>query len=162
MELIPDTGAACFIDGDVMFLTPEYGQIINRYANDHPNAVLICWTNRIHELAKGQRIPTLNEDSRNDIKYMLEHAIAYQRTGYNVTEINGPVSGFLMVVPKSVWKEHRFCEENKFNPGTPNLLGCDNEWTNRIRRNGIKILRMDSFVVWHTYRLLTGSKEHLL
>jgi hypothetical protein len=48
MALIPDGEAACFIDGDVNFLTPNYGAILHDYSTKYPNAVLTCYANRIH------------------------------------------------------------------------------------------------------------------
>ncbi len=78
------------------------------------------------------------------------------------TKLTGPVSGFLLVIPKSIWNYNKFSEVNTYRHGEPNLLGCDNEWTNRIRREGVEILRMDGLLVWHSYRLLNGTKTHLL
>lgn len=156
MKLIPDGDAACFTDGDTCFLSPDYGHLITKYANQYPTAVLTCWTNRIHTLASGQ-----NKD--NPSPNITDH-LSYPQEVSTVTRLEGPVSGFLMVVPKSVWKEHRFTEFNKYNPDQPNLLGVDNEWTNRIRAHGVKILRMDGIYIWHTYRILSNGKDktHLL
>lgn len=157
MSMIPDGDAACFIDGDVMFLTPDYGTIITKYYIQNPNSVLTCWTNRIHQLAKGQ--------FKNDIiSSNIKDHLTIKQGVTTTTRLEGPVSGFLLVVPKSVWKEHKFSEENKYNPDQPNLLGVDNEWTNRIRSVGVPLLRMDGVYVWHTYRLLSDGKDksHLL
>lgn len=161
MAMIPEGDAACFIDGDTMFLTPDYGHILNEYANQYPNAVLTCWTNRIHELSKGQLMPHLANEERNCIKHMISEANNVKDI-YSATQICGPVSGFLLVVPKSVWHQHKFTEENKYNPGQPNLLGVDNDFTNRVRAAGVPVLRMNGLLVWHSYRLIDGSKTHLL
>ena len=151
MDMIPDGDAACFMDGDTMFLTPDYGHIITSYYQKYPNSVLTCWTNRIHQLAKGQ----LFDNPSSDIKDHLN----FKQGVTTATRIDGPVSGFLLVVPKSVWLLHPFAETNKYNPDLPNLLGCDNEWTNRIRSHGIQVLRMDGLYIWHTYRLLSNGKD---
>ena len=157
MALIPEGDSACFIDGDVMFLTPNFGEILNKYQEFNPNAVLTCYTNRIHQLAKGQfRNDIISTDIRDHMKI---------EQGYStVTRMEGPVSGFLLVVPKHVWNAHKFSEKNTYNPDQPNLLGVDNEWTNRIRAHGVPLLRMDGLYVWHTYRILSDGKDksHLL
>ena len=160
MAMIPEGDAACFIDGDVMFLTPDFGQILTNYANNFPNAVLTCWTNRIHELSRGQKMQLTQPDS---IKSCIEVAARISDTGGYLTgfPITGSVSGFLLVVPKSVWHQHKFTETNNYRPGEPNLLGVDNDFTNRVRAAGIPILRMNGMLVWHSYRLLDGSKKHL-
>lgn len=157
MELIPDGDAACFTDGDVLFLTPDFGDIITKYYQEFPTSVLTCWTNRIHQLAKGQLWP---HQTGSDIKEHLQIKQGFK----SAAPIDGPASGFLLVVPKSVWKVHRFTEVNKYNPDQPNLLGVDNEWTNRIRQAGVRFLRMNGIYVWHTYRLLSDGKDksHLL
>lgn len=160
MAMIPDGDAACFIDGDVCFLTHDYGQILNDYANAHPDAVLICQTNRIHELAKYQNANM----PEADIKECIRHAEYLRNNPHSVTKVpvSGSISGFLMVIPKSVWSKYKFSEVNTFKPGQPNLLGVDNYWTNLIRANGVEILRMEKLFVWHTYRILNNSKDHLL
>jgi hypothetical protein len=155
MELIPDGDAACFTDGDTLFLTHDFGHLISEYANQYPNSVLTCRTNRIHPKAEGQYYPMIQS---SDIK---EHLKLNQKVS-TVTKLDGPISGFLLVIPKHIWLKHPFTEENLYRPGTPNLLGVDNEWTNRIREKGVDVLRMDGIYIWHTYRLLTGSKNHLL
>lgn len=152
MALIPDGDAACFIDGDVMFLQPNYGNVIQKYHEFYPNAVLTCWTNRIHQLSKGQ---LKNDIQSSDLRDHLH--IPYQVT--TTTRLEGPVSGFLLVIPKHVWHLHKFAKKNTYNPDQPNLLGVDNEWTNRIRAAGVPLLRMDGVYVWHTYRLLSNGKD---
>lgn len=156
MAMIPDGDVACFVDGDTLFLTHDYGHILHDYANAYPNCVLTCWTNRIHHLASDQLTRVIPS---SDIKDHLKVKQAFTTT----TTISGPVSGFLMVVPKSVWLNHKFTESNIYRPGEPNLLGVDNDFTNRIRKAGVPVLRMDGMYVWHTYRLLSDGqdKSHL-
>ncbi len=158
MSMIPDGQAACFIDGDCMFLTPDYGNILHEYANKYNNAVLTCYTNRIHELAKGQLHPTMRSTDMLECMKFAD-SIKHDRTA---TPIQGSVSGFLMVVPKHIWQDHGFTEVNVYKPGLPNLLGCDNFFINSVRSKGIEVLRMNGLFCYHGYRLLTGNKNHLL
>lgn len=158
MQLLPEDSAACFLDGDCCFLTPDFGTILHDYANAYPNNVLTCWTNRTHKVSIGQQLP----NGTDSIKDLLQLAYLLSKTQQTATPLTGPVSGFLLVVPKSVWLKHKFTETNVLRPGTPNLLGVDNSFTNEVRAAGIEVLRMDSMLVWHTYRLLDGSKQHLL
>lgn len=159
MNLIPDNDSACFTDGDSMQLLPNWGHVIQTYAEQNPNAVLTCWVSRLHELAKGQNAQLVS----GDVKEALKAAQYYQKEfGYNTTPIRGSVSGTLMLIPERIWKAHPFGEKNVYRPNEPNLLGCDNEWTNRIRAAGVPILRMDGLIVYHQYRLLQGTKTHLL
>jgi hypothetical protein len=159
LDMIPDGDAACLQDGDSMMLVPDWGHIIQEYANRHYNAVLTCWVSRLHELAKGQ-LMTVSDD----VRACIEAAKELKQFGYGVTPITGSVSGTLLVVPKHIWKKHPFSEVNTFRPGEPNLLGCDNAFTNEIRRAGIQVLRMNSILIYHQYRILSNGKDksHLL
>jgi len=157
MALIPEGDAACFMDGDAMYLIPDWGHVIENYANTYPNAILTCWINRIHELAKGQ-----NAGGPVWVDECLRDAVIRRELLYKATPITGSVSGTLLVIPKSIWQLYPFSEVNTYRPGEPNLLGVDNEWTNRIRANGVQVLRMDGMLIYHQYRLLTGKKDHLL
>lgn len=159
MELIPDSDSACFTDGDSMYLNSDFGHIIHEYALRNPNAVLTCWINRIHELAKGQLLKV-----SDDVTTCLRVANGMNDGKYRTTAITGSVSGTLLVIPKRIWKDHKFSEVNTYRPGEPNLLGVDNHFTNEIRRAGIPVLRMDSLLIFHQYRLLSDGKDksHLL
>lgn len=150
MNLIPEGDTAVLCDGDISFLTPDYGHILSRFANEYPNNVLTCYANRIHQLAVGQQ----SFCTSSDMIDCLRHAESIKHVN-TVSTITGPVSGFLLVIPKHIWHKHKFAEDMK-------CLGVDNEFTNKIRRNGIEILRINSLIVYHVYRLLTGKKDHLL
>lgn len=152
MSMIPDGHAACFMDGDTMFLTPDYGHILDQYHRAYPDAVLTCRTNRIHPLAKMQLWDEINSSD-------VRHHLGVPQGFTTVTPIDGPVSGFLLVVPKKVWQDNRFSEVNAYRPGEFNLLGVDNDFTNKVRAKGVQVLRMDGLYVWHTYRLLSDGKD---
>lgn len=162
LSLIPDGDSVCFTDGDSMMLLPNWGHVIQIYAEQNPNAVLTCYINRIHELATGQLYKFGGFDS-SDVRVCLQQATVLNNINdFNTTSITGSVSGTLLVLPKHIWKKHPFSEVNLYKPGQPNLLGVDNEMINRIRANGIQVLRMDSVLIYHQYRLLSGTKQHLL
>lgn len=151
IDMIGPNDAACFQDGDVCQLVPEFGTIIDEYHNLFPEAVLTCRTNRIHILSKQLRHGMMDEkcDIRDLIK--IAESVKHLRT---VTEIHPgeAMSGFLMVVPKSVGI--------KFIDG---CLGVDSQFRVDLHNAGKKIYIMDGLFVWHTYRLLngTGYKDHL-
>ena len=160
MQLLGDDDHACFRDGDTCWLTPDYGMHVVEYVRLYPNAILTCWTNRINDKAQ-QQYKIDRENS--DMKYHLNIAKDCLASLYQVTPLQGFVSGFCMIVPKSVWNQHKFAEVQPYEDrGTVNLLGVDNDFTNRVRAAGIPVLRMDGLYIWHTYRLLDNSKQHLL
>lgn len=162
MRLLPEDSHACFRDGDTCWLTPDYGMHLAEYVRQYPNAILTCWTNRINERAEQQWKHEGLRESDN-MKLHLSVAKEVLTELYKVTALHGFVSGFCMVVPKSVWNVHKFAEKQVYRDRGPhNLLGVDNDFTNRVRAAGIPVLRMDGLYIWHTYRLLDNSKNHLL
>lgn len=161
MKLIPDGDTVCFRDGDTCWLTPDYGMVLHEYATRYPDAVLTCWTNRIHE-SSGQLMGDMYLETD-----MMKHTLmakACTLTKYGVTQLHTTISGFCLIIPKKIWLQFPFPEEQPFEDrkGVPNMLGVDNYWTNLIRRNGIQILRCDGLYLYHNYRLLTNSKSHLV
>lgn len=162
MALLPEGSHACFRDGDTCWLTPDYGVHLAEYVKLYPNAILTCWTNRINAKAEQQSdVGRVREEA--DMKVHLSYAKGYLSNLYKVTPLHGFVSGFCMVVSKDVWNKHKFSEKQVYEDRGPhNLLGVDNDFTNRVRASGVPVLRMDGLYIWHTYRLLTNSKDHLL
>lgn len=156
---LPDDCHVCLRDGDTCWLTPDYGVHLAEYVRLYPNAVLTCWTNRINEKAE-QQSPGWRDCP--DMATHLKVAETTKQNLYQVTHLHGFISGFCLVFPKSLWQQHKFAEKQVYEDRGPhNLLGVDNDWTNRVRAAGVPVLRMDGIYIWHTYRLLTNSKEHL-
>lgn len=153
----PDGDALAFMDGDMMFLNKDFGHILNWYANSYPNDVLTCCTNRTHSLSKGQQSWVKTTDVLELLKYADK-----LKEDRSVIPIHGPVSMLLTVIPKHIWQRFPFTEVNTYRPNETNMLGVDNDFTNRIRAAGIRVLRMNGLIMYHQYRLLTNSKEHLL
>lgn len=155
MNRIPEGDTALITDIDVLLLTPDIPAIIEAYAARYPEAVLTCLTNRISPLSRFQLYDN-SISSNSDIRYHIELAERLKAFPKTVTKVTGDISGFLMVIPKSVWQQCPFEESGK-------CLGVDTYWNRKVRAKGIDILRMDTVYVWHTYRIMTGigNKNHL-
>lgn len=155
MRLIGEDDSACFLDGDVAFLVPEFGSIIERYSELYPSAVLTARTNRIHRLSR-QLDGEMDEEC--NMRELIKKAEGRKHLT-SVTEIkNGEgLSGFLMVVPRKIWKEVPFKEGI-------GLLGVDSQFRIDLHLAGVPTLIMDALFVFHSYRLLNGHsfKNHLV
>lgn len=154
MSLIPDTETACLMDIDTMFLTPQQPGIIMQYIEKYPDAVLTCYTNRISPLSKQLLHGKVNENS--DIKVHMACAAKMQLQPMSVKMIGNAISGFLMVVPKSVWNKFKFIEGI-------GCLGVDTWFSKMLHQKRIPILLMENIYVFHSYRMENGifNKEHL-
>lgn len=155
MRLIPEGDVACFLDYDVMLLTPDAGRIIHEYAARYPNAILTCFTNRIHPLNREQLYLHSPDDNPNIKDHILraEEAKAHLYTVHRVTD---HFSGFLTVIPKKIWQMCPFPENGQ-------CLGVDTEWFKVLKSKGIPMLRMNGLYVFHQYRIMNGinNKDHL-
>ena len=153
-KLIREDDTACITDGDTMFLTPDFGTIIEDYNRLYPDAILTCKTNRIHPLSKqldGQldEICDLRELTRKAESRKLSRTITEIKPGEGM-------SGLLMVIPKKIWHEVPFVENR--------ALGIDSQFRIDLHSAGKKIYIMDGLFVFHSYRILNGinDKRHLL
>ncbi len=143
----------CLMDGDIMFLTPNWGTIIEEYVALHPDAVLTCKTNRIHAVSKqlDRQLMTCV-----DVEQMIGHATDRSHLRIVTPILPGEgMSGFLMVVPVTVWERVKFVEGI-------GCLGVDSQFRIDLHNAGVETLIMDGLLVWHTYRLGHDSKKHLV
>src|SRR5688572_1061392 len=143
---VPDDDWVCLIDRDVMFLTPNTIPIMYNYVRAYPEAgIFTCYCNRVHELASDQLL--FGYPSTNDrVGEWEQIAIDQEQLPLTVTEINHPISGYLMLIAKKTWNEIKFFSDRS-------CLGVDNFYSQRILIAKKKIYRMDRIVVWHSYRL---------
>ncbi len=148
-----DQDWACFVDADVMFLTPDFGQQIHDIVKKYPNTgMFTATTNRVGTIKQRYK----GELSKNpDIRYHKRLAMRLQKSNYDkVEDLYCRISGLIMVIQKKTWKKVKFPE---------GLLGVDYEFSNELHYNGFNILLMKGVYVLHYYRLLEGrcSIKHL-
>jgi len=146
----------CFRDGDTLFLTHDYGSILDEYHRLYPEAVLVCYINRASPLSVGQLYGRKVNNDPNILNH-IQIAEKLKSRLYDVAKVDRDISGTLMVIPRTVWQKFPFREDGL-------CLGQDTEWNRRIRKGGVNIMRMEGLYLFHTYRLVNGiyDKKHLL
>lgn len=153
MAFIPDDDFVCFLDHDVLLLTPDAITHLHEYARLYPDSLLTCYTNRV-----GWKPQCLNGIvSENDsIRVHILKAQKQKILLYQVEELKTTISGFLMMFSKKLWNDCSHFTEDK------QILGVDNNWSARVLQHGYKIHLMKGLYVWHSYRLLDRQdKSHL-
>jgi GT2 family glycosyltransferase len=155
-ELVPNDDDWIVIkDGDVMFLTPDFFELITEHISEHPDTgIFTCLTNRIGTLSQ---LYEGKISEIRDIGYHREIAMSI-RNNKTTTLTNYPVSSLVMCFKKNTWKDvGKFREDKKF-------LGVDYDFSHKILNNGLDIRIMNNIYVFHYYRLLEGAGyiEHLL
>ena len=152
-EMIGDDDWCCLRDMDTMFLTPDAGDIVFNYAYQNPGCVLTCYTNRIHPLAMEQLVSGTLINSPELLSHIEISNYKKGKNIYQTTKLTGPLSGFLMLLSKKVWRTIGGFDENI------GLLGVDTDFYKRVRQAQIPVLRMDGLYIWHTYRLGKDIKD---
>lgn len=145
MELLPnDSDYMVFVDGDTIFTTPDYGNIIYKAILNNPEYdMFTCYTNRVG--CKWQIHPNVDIDS-NDMKYHMEfgQSIKDNEEVIDVTK-NSLFSGMLFIVKKSAWNKIGGAKK-------AGMLGIDNDIHLKIKKNGLKFGLIKGLYVYHWYR----------
>lgn len=142
---LPDDCYVCIRDGDTMFLTPDWGVLIEQIIKANPDYdVITCMTNRV-----GLKDCLLFGEFREC--EISDHIWAAQRCWYeNGTEVKqtSVAPGMLMIFNKSVWLKHKFKE---------NSIIFDRQFSESVTKSGGKIGVAKGLYIFHLYRW--GSKN---
>lgn len=153
MKMLPDdTDWMCFVDGDVMFLTRDYGHQLQAYIYKYPNTgMFTCYTNRVGNMRQCYK----GEFSENpDILHHTKIAMHLQENHrMDVKPMRKVISGHLMMIQKKVWKRIPFVDNGK-------ILAVDNNISRRLLQAKYKILLMQGVYVFHYYRMLEGGRKY--
>lgn len=159
MRILPnDNDFACFVDGDTIFTTFDYGHIINEVIKNNKNiGCFTATTNRVY--AKWQ-IADGVDTNNNDINYHRNFGESiknkYGMLCEDVTDNQDVLmSGFFILINKKTWKKIGGFIEN-------GILGVDNDLHKRLQNNGEKLYMMKGVYLYHWYRWPNRlNMEHL-
>ena len=140
---LPDDSWICVRDGDTMFLTSDYGHIIQQAIIDNPGCDLFsCSTNR----AFGQKMS-------NDPNVLTHYREAINREK-SYTKITGIVPAFFWVFNKRHWLKYPFDEH----PIIHNRKSFDVRWCRDSHK--WEMLRIDHLYIFHLYRLHKPRRDY--
>lgn len=155
-SLVPgDDDWIFFLDGDMIFLTPDWGHQIDRFINKNKDAgIITCYTNRV-----GWRQQRFNGEMSDNTDISLHHNIAMMLRDHQYLKskfLSVGCGAYFFGFKKSTWNEIKFDE----NIG---ILGVDSDFSERVLKSGRTIVLMCGLYVFHYYRLLEGrkNKKHL-
>lgn len=153
IELLPDDAWIIIRDGDCMYLTPDYGVIIENIIKNHGEeyALIGALTNRlgIEELCyKGK----FNEET--DAYYHYVRANTIKSTNKGLIKETQMCAGFFMMFKKETWlKVGGFSEDMADAPFT------DKRFSAKIIKNGGKIGIAQDLYLFHCYRIWEKTHE---
>jgi len=145
-------------DGDITYLTPDWGERIYKSLALHGSrfGLIGCFTNRLRGMHQCHN-NTFSEDMniKNHIK--IAQSEKYEDPGITDLKQLG-VAGCFMAFKKSTWKEVGGFEENH--------IAFDTIFNQKVRAKGLKIGIMDNLYVFHLYRAWSDKnpfdeKSHL-
>jgi len=149
INLLPnDDDYACFVDGDTIFTTTNYGTIIENVIKQYPDVgCFTCVTNRVN--SKWQISPGV-DIKNNDIEYHRTYGKKiqdiYSSFCIDVTNENRYLlSGVLILIKKKTW-----LKIGEFKEG--GMLGIDNDIHRKIKANNEKLYLMIGVYLYHWYR----------
>jgi len=157
MKILPnDDDFACFVDGDTIFTTSNYGHTIERAVEKNPEVgCFTCYTNRV--ACTWQIAPGVNTES-NDMSYHRKFGesmqLIYGTKCTDVTDVDRlkVMSGVLILLQKRVWKKiGGFIESG--------MLGVDNDLHWKLQDNNEKLFLMNGLYLYHWYR--GGNKKDI-
>jgi GT2 family glycosyltransferase len=155
MELLPnDDDWACMLDGDTMFLIPDWGEVIANAIAENPEAgMFTCYTNRVNN---PQQLYNGHFNENGDLHVHRRIAIVCRETmNTRVKPLTRVISGMMMIIQKRTWREFYFKD---------GILGVDNDISRRLMQAGKQVLLIQGIYLAHYYRLNEGrrSTAHLL
>jgi GT2 family glycosyltransferase len=149
MESIPnDDDFACFVDGDTIFTTNNFGTQIASAIQRYPECKFFtCYTNRISSTT--QNLPNVDKNN-NDVHY---HRILgknlqekYWDECFNIgNDMKDAISGVLMLIRKDLWKAVGGFQ-------TEGMLGVDNNFHIKCIQIGEPVYIMRGVYIYHWYR----------
>lgn len=150
MQLLPnDDDWACFVDGDAMFMTPDFGKVIADVVEKNPETgMFTCYTNRVankEQLYRGIFSESADMLHHRDIAFVCRSVMADK-----TEELTRPISGVMMLIQKRTWKEFPFKD---------GLLSVDNDISRRLMQAGRKVLLMRGIYLLHYYRMREGRRN---
>ncbi len=157
MSLLPnDDDWGCLMDLDTFLPVSDVGHQLEEIIKKYPDVGLFtAITNRVglKEQCYGGNI-----DNDPNILNWKRVAVQLQQTKrLELRDINHPISGYFMLVKKSVWKKvGMFPEVGK-------ILAIDNSFSKRILDAGYEIKLMEGVFIFHFYRMdkNISDKSHL-
>lgn len=162
-KLVPKNSWICLVDGDTMFINRSWGLHLQEIILKYPETgIFTCLVNRVAELSQCYN-HELSEET--DIKYHRQLALKLQEEHrLEVEQLKHPISGHLMMFRKTTWEKVGGFMEEALPQYKRNILGVDNDFSQKVLDKGFDIKLCKGFYVLHYYRLVRGrdSKEHLL
>jgi hypothetical protein len=147
------------MDGDIMFFSSNFGDIIWQYIEEYPNTGLFtCYASRCHY--KWQ-LPDIAQPNNPDILVHQKIATTLLENNHlSVETIKSRIAGHLMVIQKKTWMQ--IFPTVRAAATQKNILGVDTKISNAVLSLRKEILLMKGVYVLHYLRMATGQNPNII
>lgn len=158
-SMVPDGDWICLQDGDMMYLTPDWGRQIAEAVMKHGDryALIGCVANRLgRSIQRHHGVFSDDHDIRNHYRIAQE---LKERHWAEVKDITSSryVAGMFMLFPKTTWNRVKFAE---------NSTAFDDQFSRAVLHSRGRLGLMTGLYVYHMYRIWSdapaGDKKHLI
>lgn len=149
-KLVPDDNDwITFIDGDIMQLHTNWGDIWSTILNQNDDAgIVTCLTNRASPINNDQVMLNMYNET-NIISHKIFALKQFELKQYSTKIMtNKFLSGFFFSFKKSTWK--------KVNGFIDGILNVDSNFYNKVKKINKECLVSEGFYVLHYYRFVEG------
>ena len=143
-----DDDFACFVDGDTIFTTSNFGNQINDVVKRYPDCrFFTCYTNRV---GFKKQVHPMVDTNNNDMEYHRRIGSLLQETYWDLCDDLSDlkrselISGMFLLVRKDLWRE-----VGGFKSG---MLSVDNDFHAKCIDINEKLLLMKGVYIYHWYR----------
>lgn len=156
---VPATDWICLQDGDMMYLTPDWGvqidQVIKKYGDKY--SLFGCVTNRLgRDIQRHNKEFSNNHDMQHHFKLAEEIKSKHWCEVEDITN-RKYIAGMFMLFPKTLWNKIKFKE---------NSPAFDDYFSKEVVKKGGKLGLMKGLYVYHLYRIWSNTpakeKSHLI
>lgn len=152
----------CILDGDTMFLQPDFGHQLEDYVRKYPGTgMFVSYASRC---SYGYQVPDgVDQDNPSIIYHKMKADQIRDRYQGKAKVINTRISGHLMLLQKITWDELYPVIHSRVKIRGKKILGVDTQISWAIIKSGRKIRLMQGVYLLHYCRLLEGKhiKTHL-
>lgn len=163
MSLVQAQDWVCILDGDTMFMYPDWGHKLQQYVSMYPDTGLFsCVSNRCHYMCQQSGDKAFSEE--NIVWHRKFADQLFREKGFAVKEVQRRVAGHLMMIKKETWSRIRNEVQSAVMAQGKQIRGVDTKISNAMVRNGLKIRIMEGFYLFHFLRFDRGvdDKSHLI
>lgn len=155
---------ACILDGDTLFLRPDFGNCILEYVARYPETGLFTsYASRCHYQFQVPQLGDVNNPSIAFHKGIADILHGRHQPSLDVKQVNRRVAGHLMLIKKSTWTEIRAAVFERCKLQQKKILGVDTQISYAVLAAGKDIKLMRGIYLLHYLRYVEGfnSDKHL-